>query len=612
VTSRVAGRYLRGLRPGTTLAALVVVAFAAYAVYGAFATVPRFLLDELYYLEAGTSLGQGHGLRFREQSWGYGPVFPGLIAILVRFTTDQELTVALVRVVNAAAYALTLVPVYFLARRLLRPWSALGVAAFVAILPSTTYTSLVMTESTSFLVIACAFLAMIRALERPTVARQLLVLALLALAIGIRTQFIVLLAAWPLSIGLMSTDLMSTGLISTATIRGGGAGGGRLGLLHRWWPTGVLGLGAGVLYLVSHFLHKSSGRGLGAYDALLRDYSVGQVVLSIVRQVGDLAIFMGVVPLVVAPIAVAMLVRRARDGDVTARAFVALAIPASLVLLITVGMFASSEYAVGSLHDRNLFYVYPFWLILFVGWLEGGLPRPRGLLFGGLVLAVAAVSFLPFGEIAAEGWLEQHEAPSTEGWGLVNRVVPHLPFLMIGFTVLLAVAAAVLPTRRRWVLPTVVAMVLAGNLALAWRSAFIDPAANGAAPRGSRAWVDQRIGGKSHATLLLMEDACHSDSIGRSGLMTLFFNRAALDSVVIGDQGVAKPRTATMEPDGSVRLDDGQLLSARYIVTQPGVSLEGSPLGRGAPAGLVLWRTDGGPVRLDVPEVLALRDCQPG
>jgi Dolichyl-phosphate-mannose-protein mannosyltransferase len=600
-----AGRSLRNLRPGTTLAALVVLAFVAYAVYGAFATVPRFLLDELYYLEAGTSLGQGHGLRFREQSWGYGPVFPGLISILVRLTTDQELTVALVRVVNAAAYALTLVPVYFLARRLLRPWSALGVAGLVAILPSTTYTSLVMTESTSFLVISCAFLAMIRALERPTVARQLVVLALLAMAIGIRTQFVVLLAAWPLSIGLMSI-----GLMSTAPIRGG-AEGGRLERLRRWWPTGLLGLGAVVLYLGTSFLHRSSGRGLGAYDALLRDYSVGHVVLSIVRQVGDLAIFMGVVPLVVAPIAVAMLVRRARDGDATARAFVALAIPASLVLLVTVGMFASSEYAVGSLHDRNLFYVYPFWLMFFVGWLEGGLPRPRGLLLGGLVLAVGTVAFLPFGEIAAEGWLQQHEAPSTEGWGLVSRVVPHLAILMVGSVALLAAVTAALPARRRWVLPTVVAIVLAGNLSLAWRSAFIDPAANGAAPRGARSWVDQRIGGKSHATLLLVQDTCHSDSVGPAGLMTLFFNRAVLDSVVIGDQGVAKPRTATLEPNGSVRLDDGRLLTAQYIVTQPGISVEGSALGRGTPVGLVLWQTDSGPVRLDVPEVLALRDCQP-
>ncbi|MEP6893441.1 MAG: hypothetical protein ABI927_06630 [Gaiellaceae bacterium] len=71
---------LSGLRsrlpPRLTVTAIVLVSFAVWAILGYAASVPRFFMDELYYMKAGVSVAQGHGLQVEGQSWGYGPCFP--------------------------------------------------------------------------------------------------------------------------------------------------------------------------------------------------------------------------------------------------------------------------------------------------------------------------------------------------------------------------------------------------------------------------------------------------------------------------------------------------------------------------------------------------------
>lgn len=564
--------------------ALVAISFVAYAAYGYAASVPRFLLDELYYLEAGTSLGEGRGLAFRGDDWGYGPLFPAVIAIVVRLTSDQETTVAIIRLVNAAAFAAALVPVYLLARRVVSSWSAFGVAALTAILPSTTYTALVMTESLAFLAVSWLLLAFVVTLERPTLTHQLAVVGLGAVAAGLRTQFVVLLVAWPLAI------------VSAALMRRA-AGEPPRAYLRSFWPTAAA-CGLGLVWVVGNGLlggDDPDGGSLGAYDALIQSYAPGDVMLSIIRQVGDLAIYLGVIPLVVAPI---MLLRLGADRD-PGRSLAAVFVSCNAVLFVTVGVFASSEFAVGRLHDRNLFALYPLWLLLFVAWLAQRLPRPRIALGVGAVLAIGSVVLLPFSEIAAEGWLQQHEAPSTEVWGVVSRVVEPVGVVIVGATLVAVLAAVLVPATRRPLLVGAVASTLAVNLALAWRSGLIDPAANGAAPRGERSWVDALVGNVQ--VPLLLPQTCAADPVGASGMMTLFFNRSVEESIVVGDVGVARARAAELGDRGEVLVDGrSSPLRARYVVTAPTVELSGQRLGTGSPAGLVLWETTGAVRLLDV------------
>ena len=469
-------------------------------------------------------------------------------------------------------------PVYLLARRYVRTRSALGIAGLVAIFPSTTYTSLVMTESLAFLTMAWLLVAMVRALERPSLLRQLVALALLVVLFELRTQYIVLFAAWPLAIG------------SNALLRRRGTTTSLLAALRSWWPTAAVCLVGLVAVLGMTFSSGSDADGIGAYDALVKSYSVADVALAVIRQIGDLAIFLAVVPLVVAPTVIASLARRrSTEGD----AFVSLFVPLNVVLILTVGMFASSEWAVGSLHDRNLFVLFPLWLIVLFCWLDGP-PSPRSdrLLAAGVVLAIGAVISLPFSEIAAEGWLEQHEAPSTEIWGLVGRVIHPLWLPLIAAAVVVALGTVLVGHRWRSFVVAGIALVLFANLASAWRSALIDPTTNGAAERGQRNWVDRAIGTDTRATLLLVDDSCNQTGVGPSGLMTMFFNRSVVNSVVIGSQGIAKPIPAKVSPAGAVILErDGRPLTTRYVITAPTLRLRGRELARGAPAGLVLWET---------------------
>src|SRR6059058_4625211 len=69
-------------------------------------------------------------------------------------------------------------PVYLLARRVVRPGAALAAAALAVALPSLAYVGTVMTENVFYPVFAWLVLALVLMLERPTLRRQLTVLAL--------------------------------------------------------------------------------------------------------------------------------------------------------------------------------------------------------------------------------------------------------------------------------------------------------------------------------------------------------------------------------------------------------------------------------------------------
>jgi hypothetical protein len=48
-----------------------------------------------------------------------------------------------------------------------------------------------------------------------------------------------------------------------------------------------------------------------------------------------------------------------------------------------------------------------------------------------------------------------------------------------------------------------------------------------------------------------------------------------------------------VDTDGVLREESGASLETEYVVTQPGIELDGRQLATGTNAGLVLWRTDG-------------------
>ena len=134
----------------------------------------------------------------------------------------------------------------------------------------------------------------------------------------------------------------------------------RRGDLRRLWPLlAVLG-GACVALAVRAAL----GNPLAGYADLWRSYDVVEVARWTWRALAGLGLYLALVPLVVAPAALLRLGRDARRGDRPAAAFASLFVAVNVVLLLVVGAFSSTEFGVGFLHDRYLFYVVPLWLVV--------------------------------------------------------------------------------------------------------------------------------------------------------------------------------------------------------------------------------------------------------
>ena len=106
----------------------------------------------------------------------------------------------LFKAANALFFALTAIPVYLLARRLVSEWWAVLAAALSVAIPSSISVATVMTESLAFFTAAWALYAIMLALERPTTARQLALLAAVAAAFLTRPQFGALYVTWLLGL----------------------------------------------------------------------------------------------------------------------------------------------------------------------------------------------------------------------------------------------------------------------------------------------------------------------------------------------------------------------------------------------------------------------------
>ena len=138
---------------------------------------------------------EGQPLLRGETELAHSLLYPLLIRPLHLLMDDGARAYEVTKAVNAVIVALAGVPAYLLARRVVTPLLALGVALLVAFEPWTAYASLVMTESLFLPAFTTFVLLVARMLDRPTLGRQLGVLTALAVARGIRPQGVFLAGA---------------------------------------------------------------------------------------------------------------------------------------------------------------------------------------------------------------------------------------------------------------------------------------------------------------------------------------------------------------------------------------------------------------------------------
>jgi hypothetical protein len=592
-----------GRRPFLVLVAIVLGVAIAYAGAAQLVSTPRVHPDEHIYAGAAASLAEGDGLSLRHEPYQLGPLYPSLLAPILAVAGSRVAAYPFYKVANALLFALAAFPIYLVARRLLRPWWSVGVAAFSIAIPSSLYVALVMTESASYLTYSIALWAVVLALERPTTLRQLGVLSAVALAYATRAQFAVLFAAYVLALAVVWAVL---------------PGRPRLGELARQLrPTlAALGLAALALLTRSAVTGTSPLDAVGAYEVLFRGYDPLDIVKWSAYHVADLELYLAVVPMAVAPIVLARLWRRARNASREDAAFGAAFLTVNAGMLFVTAAFASTEFGFDRLHDRNVFYLAPLWLIVLGVWLADGLPRPlvaTGLGIGSAVLLLVA---LPFRYIASDVGVDV--VPSA----LWARLQDHLAGevvtarkLMVLLVLAVVLLVALLPKRLWWIVPAVVLVTFASTATLAWHR--IADAEENAVFSGApdRDWVDDRLPAGADVTkLYLVSSACPASALTWHALyLTEFFNRAVERADYIGDSipDGLPIRRVDVTAHGGLEDASGSPLEADYVVTQPGIELEGTKLGSGTAADLVLWRTSG-PVRIrgvTSNAALRTRDC---
>ncbi|HUH15700.1 MAG TPA: hypothetical protein VML35_07435, partial [Gaiellaceae bacterium] len=276
---------------------------------------------------------------------------------------------------------------------------------------------------------------------------------------------------------------------------------------------------------------------------------------------------------------------------------------ANVVGLLVVAVFASTEFGFDRLHDRNIFYLVPLWLVLLGVWIAAGLPRPHGALAAGAAVALVLPVVLPFRHVSSEVGVD---VVTSALWGRVQELTADVSGLngrrlLVLFVVALVAAAAVLPRRYRLAFPAAVAAVFAATAILAWERQVDAP--ENAVFAGSfsedKTWIDDALPDRPRVTKVYVDTECSSALQRHALYLGEFFNAAVERAAYVGDSvpdGLPIDQVG-VDQDGTLVLESGRALVADHVYTQPGLELQGERVASGTAAGLVLWRVEG-PVRV--------------
>jgi glycosyltransferase involved in cell wall biosynthesis len=482
-----AARLVRAWPIWAWLGALYAVAVSVQLALALRVTSPWIMVDEVVYSDMARSFAATGHFLIRGVHANYGLVYPLLLSPVYAALGPMSDVYRWTRVVDALVMCSAVFPAYLLARRAIRPPAALAVAALGIAIPSLAYTGTVMTENVFYPIFLWFALALAAALERPTLWRQIVVLALCGLAFVTRAQAVALAAA------LLSAPL------ALAWIERG-----RPRRLSAFVPLYAIAGGIAVLAVAVELARgRSPAAILGNYSVTSNGgYRLWPVLKWIVLHVAELDLALWVLPFA----ALIVLVASARHLDRRARVFAAVAGSLSVWLVLEVAVFAS-RYS-QRIEERNLFYLMPLLLIALFAWIERGQPRPPRAAVAAAGLAAALPGTIPFAHllnITAESdtiglqpwWFLEHTWTGSSGVGVAAVAV----------AVGLAASFLWLPRRYAPVLPALVALgfVVTWLPVELWTHSFPRLArsayAQGVGTTG-KSWIDRKVGRDAHVAVI--------------------------------------------------------------------------------------------------------------
>ncbi len=539
------------------------------------------MVDELIYSELAKSFAEARDLLIRDRSLPYFTLYSVFVSP-AWLADDAGTALRVAKGMNAVLMSLVAVPVYFWGRRLAGPGLALVAAVLTLAMPPLLYTGMVMTENAFLPAFVAAMFALATALERPTLARQAIVLGAVALACAIRLQGVVLVA-------VVATAIVAKVLLD---VRAADAPSRRrvfLSGLRSFTPTlGTLGLAVVGYVAVAALRGRSLATGLGAYETVTTlDYSLMEVLRWSVYHLGELMFAVGVVPACAFVIlSVSAAASRGRVTTPSERAFVATVGAAVIWLVAVTGAFAS---VMGPrIQERNVFYLAPLLFLALVLWLARGAERPVGATVAATILPVALLVPIPFERLVNETILSD-----TFGFIPLLRVSTLAPTGMDDVRLLVAagVAAACVLTAA---LPPRIAIValpaaVFGFLALSSYSVLgslrvVSQNVRGVTAVENPSWIDDRIGRSQRAAFVYTGALPNPNILWQTEL----WNRSLGDVLNFGareplghlpsvDVTVAPATGRFVDVAGSVTRPAGR---ARYVVADASVPIAGTPIAR--------------------------------
>ena len=549
--------------PVVGLTAIVSVAAAVRVLLARAETEPKVFPDEVVYTALAKNIAQ-HGMPMLQGHFeiGYSVLYPAFLSPAYRLASDGAAAFAAVKTMNAVVMALTALPAYALARRVLSQGWSLGLAALVVLEPWMAYASLTMTEALFLPAFTALAFGLALMLERPTVRRQLLVFFALALLVGIRPQALVLAGSIAVAVALKALL----------------AGSGRRDVVRDH----TVVLGGFVLALLAALIALAGGVSLPAGKEAGPLLTVAYNPFGLAKwTLWNLAIYelgLGVVALAAFPLALRGLLGRSASDRERALGIAALTLPAGLLASVTA--LSSSQYGLGILHERSLFYATPLVLVCLAQWLTSGLERPKRLALASAVAAVILPALLPSHIVRITNNVDS----PTAAW--FTELEHQTSWAMKGSTLAIAaVGAATLLLARRPLVP-----ILAVVLAFVALGAPIDYSGMLTQKQDhALAWVDRALPDGATATLVHLglsrpDQPCsrNADADQRTLVVWTEFFNARVDRVAHMSEDVPDevPSPKLTVATGGIVHENGRPFGPRYAVLDSRQPVVGQRLAR--------------------------------
>jgi hypothetical protein len=572
---------------------LLLVAVAVHLALARHVLAPWIEPDELQYAQTSRSFAATAHYLYRDHPYALRTIYPALISP-AWFAGSIHTAYTLVKAINVVLMVAGAIPLYLWARRLVAPvWAGLAVVLYLA-MPGFMYTAEFVTENAYVPAIVLALFALAVAIERPSLLRQGLALAAIALVVAVRLQGVILLLVLPTAIALE--------LLLTAIAAPDGRKRLVLARLRSFWPS-LAAVGLGVLGYAVYELGRgaSLSSGFGVYERVTNaHYAFRPALRWIVYHFGELGLSVGLIPLSALIVLFGLACRRETAPCGAERAFVAVVVSAVFWVVVQVGTFAS-QFSL-RVEERNMFNVAPLLFLALAVWLGRGLPRPPALTAAAVLVPVGFLLTLPYESLIST------QAFFTDTFGLIPLYRLSLLHtgsedlrIVVGLAALAAgILFASLPRRcTRLAVP----IAIAGFLVYSSRSVYnqvtfvADSTRYAGGLAGDPSWIDHAIGRNSRAEFLYTTDIDRDQHIL---WQSEFWNRSVRRVFGVTSQDPTIPDVSAPLDYGTGRITPalpGGSSDARprYVVAAADVDIDGT---RVAHAGFLALTRVKAPLRL--------------